>query len=255
MCLKNEEGFSYIEVVISIVILIIINLYILGSYLSINRNYNHMKDLYLGNININNLLLDVENEIKKDKEYEETFNILLEKGNFYNLEETFRDINLEEEYLLMDYSYLITVKKINNINKDKLVVYSLGNIQDIIINTGYVSSYYEIFLDTYLNIDYDLKNSNFIEIDTNIKDIVILNAKGINELKEINLIGNGESQVIIILNDESVRELININSKDDANVIIDFYLEEVFFSSYILTVDMFSNTGNIINSMCKVIHM
>lgn len=220
----RRKGISYIEVIVSITILSISIIPILNLIYSSMENTKRYIENYTGILYSKNLVLEVENELKKNDEMLKTIQI---EKILLNVLNTYKRNNPE-------YEYFIEVAMAQG-------KFSLGTKKtDKSINTqiNYLANYHKE--DVY---------DEIVQCDEN--KTYVINAKK-NNLR-IKVISNGYDVKIIINNSNnntivSSDEIIEIENKKGTTVLINDYLKNNI--EYITSM-VFGEKGNLIGTTTK----
>jgi Tfp pilus assembly protein PilV len=256
----NEKGISFIEVLISMFVLIIVSFPIVHGFSRTQQTIKSAENNYISNINANNLLLDVENLITDNKQFENDFIEQAKEENHQNILEVFNSINFEVDYNTAKYNYAVVIQKIDKSPIRKTVIYSTTSIPTEALSVIQTDNAY-LFEENHNDNMYDSVSTitdsiNIIDVSKINKSSVFVKVEldEVYEDKYILLRGTQKNITLQIeLPNYEYKNLIHINYDKSNNVVCEYFVHQNLLTNYLTTVIVYGENNNLMNSISKLI--
>ena len=264
----DKNGFSNVEVLISMALLCIIIIPMSNATSQTIQTMIYAVDNYNANILVSNILVEAEYIIKNNTDFNSNFDDMYKNENIYSLGYFLQNPDFDEEYHTDKYKYNLSIE---NMYGDKLVFSTDDDYltQPSVIKTDnvYLFDFYEdtLFYDYYIVIDNNFiieKGQSYTIYDNNL--MLDLNSFGdevyvkiyVNELSSQQNIyldcSNKKIFLDIKVNENVNQELLNIVSYN--NIIFEqYYYYEKNLQNYIVTASVYDMEYNLLKTVSKLV--
>jgi Tfp pilus assembly protein PilV len=262
----NKKGFSYIEVLISMALLLIIIVPIISTLSQAQRTMTYAVDTYKANILVNNMVVDIERVIRTTNNFDTKFYEIKRGYKNYTLKEFLQNPAFDERYQTYKYYYSVFIQNIAG----ETIVIATKDVEREVVSKVLSDNYY-IFkphdnmalYDFYIIIDegFITKKGNtnlkgdtlYINLENFAGDVYIkINVESLSSVKYIKILGEEKRIFLNIKIQEN--ELLKINFGSKNNMIIKRYFKtNKQLSDYVITATIYNKNKVAIKSISKLV--